>query len=55
MQTVKIEMNWEASMRLLLVILENGNDVGKASARKECLRCAKALDNCITKLEEKSK
>jgi hypothetical protein len=50
-ETIDMTPNWEQSVYMLLVILENGDDKGKAMARNELLRLGRAMDQAIASLK----
>lgn len=47
MKTIDMTPNWEQSVYMLLVVLENGDSKGKEMARNELLRLGRAMDKAI--------
>ena len=43
-ETINATPTWEATVRMLMVVLENGTPEGKAMAREEIIRLAKSVD-----------
>jgi len=43
-ETIKVQPNWEATMKMLLVVLENGSEDGKQMAREELIALARNVD-----------
>lgn len=52
METIKFTPTWESSMPALIMLIENGDAKGKAFARDELMRLARAADAVIAKCEE---
>ena len=47
METIDLQHNWKQHMRLITVILTNGNPQGQAWARAELDRIAEALEKAF--------
>ena len=56
MQTIDLTPTWPEAANILLMVLENGNETGKANARKEIRRMAQILQSMIdeSKAEKES-
>ena len=43
-RSINVTPSWEGTAQMILVLLDNGNDEGKAFARAEVLRMGKIID-----------
>jgi hypothetical protein len=43
-ESIKVEMTWESTLPLLLLVLEDGDAKGRKFAREELQRMARAAD-----------
>jgi hypothetical protein len=47
MRTIDITPSWETAVRIYMMVLEEGTEEGKASAREELLRLARNYDALV--------
>jgi hypothetical protein len=45
MERMNLTPKWEAAMRILIVVLEDGTEKGKAAAKEELMHLARMLDH----------
>ena len=50
MRTIDITPSWETAVTIYIMVLENGTEEGKASAREELLRLARNYDALVADL-----
>ena len=44
MSTIDLSINWQSALKILLVVLEDGNKEGKKKAKEELITMAKVAD-----------
>ena len=47
MRTIDLTPSWETAVRIYIMVLEEGTEEGKASAREELLRLARQYDALV--------
>ena len=52
MKHIDVTPTWEQAVHIYLMVLENGTDNGKASAREELLRLARNYDQLTAELKK---
>lgn len=54
MRTIDMTPTWEAAVRIYLLVLEEGSEEGRVTARKDLLRLARAYDALNAKVKEEA-
>ena len=52
MRTIDITPSWETAVRIYMMVLEDGTEEGKATAREELLRLARQYDELVADTKE---
>jgi hypothetical protein len=52
MRTIDLTPTWEQATRIYLLVLEDGTDEGKVTAREELLRLARQYDALVADTKE---
>jgi hypothetical protein len=52
MKTIDLTPTWETAVRIYMMVLEEGTEEGKASAREELLRLARNYDALVAEKQE---
>ena len=54
MRTIDMTPTWEQAVRIYLLVLEEGSDEGKVTAREELLRLARQYDALVADMKEEA-
>jgi hypothetical protein len=52
MRTIDMTPTWETAVRIYMLVLEDGSEAGKVTAREELLRLARQYDALVTDEKE---
>lgn len=52
MKTIDITPSWETAVRIYLLVLEDGTEEGKVTAREELLRLARQYDDLTADMKQ---
>ena len=54
MKYIDMTPTWEQAVRIYLLVLEDGTDEGKVTAREELLRLARNYDTLVADMKEEA-
>ena len=52
MRTIDLTPSWETAVRIYLIVLEDGTEEGKVTAREELLRLARQYDDLTADMKQ---